>query len=491
MSPWSLPRNLSVRSKLIMGVATVHLVLMTVFVLDLVHRQRDFLLQEASASALKQARLTADAASSWVLADDVAGMAEVLESSHQGSSLRYALIADPQGQVLAHTDRRRVGQFLSDPVSLAALQATSAPQIWQTDRHTIHSSAPITVDNRIIGWVLLGLDTTPTYAHLNYVSLNGLIYTLVAILAGTAFAWLLARSMLRQLHLLLQGADRLGDNRLDQPVPVINQDEIGRVAQALNNAMGSLRDSQAKVQEEMAERRRAEQDIRYLSRRLMDSSEEERKRIGHDLHDELGQMITGFQFGLQSLSETLPQDPAQAGQICGSLVNQAEEMGDTISRIACHLWPATLEHLGLSVALQSHVREFNRRLPELHVNFCTQECPARLPSRLELVCFRIIQEALNNIARHAQAENVEISLQVRDAHLRLMIRDDGQGMAAAVFSGRDRRPRHGIGILGMRERAATTGGRLHIVSAPGEGCTIWADLPIIWEEESLGCEAAS
>ncbi|MCB2188595.1 MAG: HAMP domain-containing protein [Deltaproteobacteria bacterium] len=476
----------SIRTKLILGVAFVHLVLMTVFVVDLAQRQRVFLLQEATNAALKQASLTAAAASSWVLADDLAGIEEVLQTSQENTPLRYALIADPQGLVLAHTDRRLAGKYLDDPSSRQVLQKAQGTQVWHNDQHTIHVAAPILADERNIGWVFLGLDTTPTEEHLALVTTSGLRYTLVAIAVGAVFAWLLARYILRQLNPLLAGVDRLGNDRLDQPIPIINQDEIGKVGRALNTAMQALRQSRDEIEREVAERRRAEQDIRYLSQKLIGSSEEERKRIGHDLHDELGQMITSFQFGLQSMTEILRHDPAQASQLCGQLANQAEEMGDAIHRIASFLWPATLEHMGLLVATQAYLNEVNQRLPGLKINFTPQNLAGRLDPRLELVCFRIIQEALTNITRHSKARSVEVGISRENGWLSLSIRDDGEGFAPEGDEEYLCAKGGGIGIMGMRERAASVGGSLRINSASGQGCRIEAQIPLTSDLETRG-----
>jgi signal transduction histidine kinase len=250
------------------------------------------------------------------------------------------------------------------------------------------------------------------------------------------------------------------------------------VGQALNNAMVALRRSRDEIEREVTERRRAEQDIRHLSQKLLGSGEEERKRIGHDLHDELGQMITSFQFGLQSMAGLLPQDPGQAAQLCGQLAGQAEEMGEAIHRIASFLWPATLEHMGLAVATRSYLNEVNQRQRQLRIDFSAQGLEKRLDPRLELVCFRIIQEAMTNITRHSKASKVAVEMAVAKGWLSLTISDDGAGFSPEDEGGHFCAQGEGIGVLGMRERAASLGGGLRIESSPGRGCRILAELPL-------------
>ena len=204
----------SLRLKLIAGVALVHLILMTILVADLVQRQKSFLLSELAQRAINHARVIAVTASSWVVADDLVGMEEVLTSSAEGGDLRYAMIVDPKGRVLAHTERDKIGEYLRDETSLAVLSGEQKPRLIASDSRTLYAAAPVSVEHRLIGWSLLALDKTATNAYLSYVTRTGIYYTLAAILAGTVFAIFLARSILHQLSLLLQGVDRLANDQL-------------------------------------------------------------------------------------------------------------------------------------------------------------------------------------------------------------------------------------------------------------------------------------
>lgn len=475
--------DLQIREKLIFSVICVHVVLMTLFVADMQHRQRSFLLEAAEAGALKQAGLTADAAAFWVIADDAAGMNEVLQLSRQNTPVRYAFIMDMRGQVLAHTNREQLGTFINDTEILRVLHSPKQARVWNSDEKLIQVAAPIMVEDDTLGWVMLGMGTAPTFDHLRKIGLDGLLYTITAIILGAVAAWLLANIVLRQLGLILQGVDRMQNNDLGTPIPVVVDDEIGKVARALNRAMSSLSQSAEKLQKEMHERAEAQQRIRHLSRRLMDGSEEERKRIGHDLHDELGQSVTGFQFALHSLRDLLPHGTKDAGELCDKLIGYAEEMGDSIRRIAANSWPAALEHMGLVVAGRAFIRECAKRSPNIRFIFedtlPEDDNPHRLDPRLELACYRIIQESVNNALRHAEAAHISVEIHEQEHHIILQITDDGCGFDIQKTPGQYSSEQGGIGLIGMHERAAALDGTLHVLSSPGNGCCIEACLPLL------------
>ena len=468
----------SLRLKLIAGVALVHLILMTILVADLVQRQKSFLLSELAQRAINHARVIAVTASSWVVADDLVGMEEVLTSSAEGGDLRYAMIVDPKGRVLAHTERDKIGEYLRDETSLAVLSGEQKPRLIASDSRTLYAAAPVSVEHRLIGWSLLALDKTATNAYLSYVTRTGIYYTLAAILAGTVFAIFLARSILHQLSLLLQGVDRLANDQLDQPVPIVSHDEVGRVSFALNDAARSLRESRARLQQEMSEREKAEQDFRSLSRRQIGMIEEERKRIAQDLHDEFGQALTGVQFGLMSLQRELPAGGVPLREKCDQLATLVGQMGNSIDTIASDLRPAALDHLGLVPALESFLSELSRRGFGLKTELEAVGFNRRLDPEVELACYRIIQESLTNIAKHAKATRAEIRLTVSYPNVILTIRDDGQGFGLQEAPDNEQVSPHRLGILGMRERAAAVGGSFEIRSGGASGSLIRVELPV-------------
>ena len=473
----------SIRRKLVLGVAFVHLLLMTIFVFDLVERQRNFLWDELTQRTLHHADILAISSAPWVLSDDLVGMEEVVEGSARGSGVRHAMIVDPSGRILAHTDRRKLGQYLVDASSLAALAGERSARVYQQSETTIHALSPILAAGRLIGWSILAVDKSPTSAHLAYVTRTGAIYTLAAIAIGTLFAMLLARSILRQLRLLLRGVDNLQRDILDKPVDILTNDEVGKVAKAFNRALASLAESRTRLTSEIAERTRVEEALRTLSRRQVVVIEEERKRIARDLHDELGQTLAGMQFCLRSLQGEAGRSSTGVSGTYTQLSNEVERMGISIHRIANDLRPATLDHLGLVPAIQAFVADQKLLIGD-RMAICIDSAGfhRRLPPEVEMIAYRIVQEGLTNVIKHAEATNVDVLLTITHPALIVTIRDNGIGIGSQPPGETTLALEKGVGLLGMQERAASIGGRVEVRSRRDGGTILRAELPYLKEK---------
>ncbi len=209
-----------------------------------------------------------------------------------------------------------------------------------------------------------------------------------------------------------------------------------------------------------------------IAGRLLAAQEEERKRISRDLHDEMNQRIAVLCFQVQSLQTSfLPSsEPHQALQ---KLYDELALLSDDIRRFAHQLHPSILRDLGLSQAIQSLVHEVGKREG---ISMALEDKITNEPLPEEVACcgYRLAQEALQNIVKHAQASCVRITMEQDSKEVRLSIVDDGQGFE----------PNHvhsqtpGLGLVGMMERVQLLGGQIRIKSAPGKGTAIQAFLPL-------------
>jgi PAS domain S-box-containing protein len=237
------------------------------------------------------------------------------------------------------------------------------------------------------------------------------------------------------------------------------------------------------LQAEILQRQRAEEANLVVLRRLAEAEETERGRISRELHDRLGQDLTALKLGLQNLRRQGPF----AEEVLESLSKQeklAEDLMRDLHRLAWELRPPALDDLGLKLALQRLVDEWSRNTgvnADLHTGRGLGE--RRLPHDFETTLYRIAQEALTNVARHAKAQRVCVLLERRPGYVSLIVEDDGCGFdaqsALAARAGQGR-----LGLLGMQERAKLAGGSLTIESAPGGGATVFARLPLQPEAEN-------
>jgi signal transduction histidine kinase len=211
--------------------------------------------------------------------------------------------------------------------------------------------------------------------------------------------------------------------------------------------------------------------LQSLSRQLVRIQESERRAVSLELHDEAGQSLTSLQVGLHLL-ESKVDDPAAVKTGIADLRRQVEELMVSIHRLASNLRPASLDHVGLSAAVQQMVEALNlQEGPEVEFEGGGLG-PGRLPEFTETALYRIAQAALANAVQHSRAKSASVLLERREGRIVVVVEDDGVGFdpIMAFHSGR-------LGLLGMRERAEMLGGTLTVESSEGKGTTIVAEVP--------------
>ncbi len=226
-------------------------------------------------------------------------------------------------------------------------------------------------------------------------------------------------------------------------------------------------------------RRRAEEELHKSHRQLRELSaslqavrEEERARIARELHDELGQHLTGLKMDLSWMGARLrPDQSALAGKI-SAMKALIDTTVASMRRIASELRPTVLDDLGLVPAVEWLANDFAKR-SGIRVVLDTDDVCAKLDNTVATSVFRIIQESLTNVAKHAGASTVNLSLKRAEGRLTVEVRDDGRGMPADPGERKS-----GFGVIGMQERAYMLGGQLNIFSEPGEGTTVQAVIPL-------------
>ncbi|MGZ9234462.1 MAG: PAS domain S-box protein [Anaerolineales bacterium] len=209
--------------------------------------------------------------------------------------------------------------------------------------------------------------------------------------------------------------------------------------------------------------------LQSLSRRLVEIQENERRYISRELHDEAGQVLTSLLVDLRLLEKNI-SEPKILQKIVTEMEGSLNGFIENLHRIAMALRPASLDHVGLVAALRQQAESIAEK-HGLKISFTSSGVEERLPTNIETVLYRIVQEALTNIVRHARATRADVMLTVRDGNLIVIIEDDGIGFDPEVAPTGNH-----LGLFGMRERTEMIDGKLMIESAPGKGTTIMMEV---------------
>jgi signal transduction histidine kinase len=209
-----------------------------------------------------------------------------------------------------------------------------------------------------------------------------------------------------------------------------------------------------------------------LAGRLETVREEERTHIARELHDGLGQSLTALKFDLAWLAGKLSKTNSALSQKAHSITAQIDDTIKTVRRISTELRPGMLDDFGLAAAIEWYAQEFQERTG-IHCDCSAVLREPPLSRSQATALFRICHETMTNVARHAKATRVRISLIVQDHAVRLQVQDNGRGMLVGMPTGT-----HSLGIVGMRERAALLDGALVISETPGGGVTVTVSIPL-------------
>jgi len=302
----------------------------------------------------------------------------------------------------------------------------------------------------------------------------------LTIMVALLFAWGMARSLTRPLRILTQAARRIAEGNLDEPIKPLGDDEIMRMT--LNTSMEAIaegkRELERKVQERTQELRSLNQELQKekesrgeLLRKLILAQEEERKRIARELHDETSQDLATFLLSIETSSS------AASGEIKDGFLRMkimANRALDSIHRLIYDLRPSVLDDLGLSSAIR-WIAENRLEAMGIDVSIDIVGAERRVKPEVEICLFRIGQEAISNIVRHAEANAVKITLRFGSGSILLEVEDNGRGFDLnSVLTSADK----SLGLLGMKERASLLDGNLSVISTPQTGTRVTVEIPV-------------
>lgn len=435
-----------------------------------------------------------------MLASDFDRIQETFDAIGVDPRIRTLVLLDPQGRVIFAPGRRDVGRRLDNaqptcqPCHQLPPEERPSGVVVEADGQPVFRSMQ-PVENRpecsrchdpelpLLGLLLTDLSIEPVESALaldlerNFAWWMGTVIV-TALLANFA----VHRWVLRRLGALTAAMERMGTKNLVGRLPEEPADEIGRLSRTFN-AMADQVAAREQENETLSQELRARaQERGELLGQVITAQEDERKRLARELHDQLGQELSSTAVTIEIAQRAAEQNPQATREHLEQAQRLLAEATDRMDDLIHGLRPPALDDLGLEAALRTlAARVLGPAGAAFQID--TADRLGRLPPAVETAVFRIVQESLTNVLRHARASRVVIRLRRRAGFLVGEVEDDGVGFdpdLATVEGDRARR----LGLLGMRERAMQLGGEIAIRSIPGKGSTVTVRIPL--GEESDG-----
>jgi signal transduction histidine kinase len=420
-------------------------------------------------------------------------------------------LLDDQGIVIASSNPERVFACSDRSNVLGNLIATRQKAVLQC--HRCHESGGNSGSDRSTDILAFApLQAAPwgvavrepesaVYAPSDYLRWHFAILGVLVIGSALGLGFAISRSIVSPIQDLTKAASRIAGGELSQPVEIHSSGEIGILGESfesmrikLAKSLETLTDSNLELERRVEYRTReldtSRSRLAFLLDKVMTAQEEERRRIARELHDETLQATAALGLALEIAAISLDKESLTSEEL-HRLKETVDQLIDGMNAIIQDLRPPMLDDLGLNAALRWFLdhRLAGKNIPYhllLSDGFrrAMDAMPETEQKKLELSLFRIIQEAVNNAAKHSRASQITVTLTGDFEEVRILVQDNGTGFDIEKFFQKARTERKGYGIVGIRERAALLGGRLDLNSAQGEGTTLTVRLPITQEAQN-------
>lgn len=504
-SPWF---KLTLRAKLTLLIEGLVILVVVVTGVITTLREKGTLEDELRKRGLALANDLAKFSERPVLSQDWATLRRFVNHTMKQEYVRYVSIVDPVGKVLMHSDLSQVGtidnKILQGGICNSPGPTYSHAHLMKEEEVYYDICAPVEVSGVGLGTVFLGYSYSAVANEIATARRQIILIGLATILIGGVFAYFLATFISMPIRRITEAMEEVANGDTFSPLMINRNDEIGTLANSFNKMAedlgrhrkhlevlveertAELESANEQLQQEIVERKRAEEDLRQSQEQLRDLAlhlqhirEEERSRIAREIHDELGQALTALKMDVHWLGLRLPTDQQVQMHKIKSMSGLIDTTVQAVRRISSELRPGLLDDLGLTAAIEWQAQEFCSRAG-LRCDIRSEPEDIILDQARSIALFRIFQEALTNIARHAQATQVEVILEENTETVEMEIRDNGKGITAEQLVASK-----SFGILGIQERVHALGGELSISGAPDQGTIVHVSLPL-GPKENLG-----
>ena len=499
------PRNwfsgLSLRAKATLGMILPMILILFIFTIIEYENHQTFMLNNLSLLASHSGRVVESNLRQEMLNSDFVELQRLLDSIGKTEEFRVVYLLDTSGRVIFSPQKKDVGMRLdnhkpdcqpchhlppSQRPGSVVVKASDGERVFRSMQVIENSSECARchgTEQRIIGLLLTDIPIGPLEGPLKTHTIEDLIWWTGTILVVVLIVnFVMGRFVLQRLENLAQEITGFGQGQMPAPAANASMDEIGQLASTFHTMARQVeaRNAENNALSERLQRQSSQRG--ELLKQLITIQEDERKRVARDLHDQLGQSLTGLSFKVVAAQQKLFSNPDLALK---ELIQTQTLISDTAKQMydmILALRPSVLDDMGLAAALRSHIE---RTLDGTGIGFNIDDSglSKRLPPEMETTLYRVFQEALVNIVRYSKAASVQIKLHCTDGIFEGEVSDNGRGFDLHSVR-RDGSKPHGLGLVGMQERIELIGGCLEILTQPGCGTTLKIHIPL--EEEHNG-----
>jgi signal transduction histidine kinase len=485
----------SLRTKVTIGVALPLLLVLGLFTTIQFGRHRAILLDNLSILASNAGQVIKNNLRHEMLQSDFEGVQQLLDSIAENEAYQGLYLLDTSGEVIFAPQGEQVGSRFDDSQPdcqpchrLPAEMRPSSVVVTNADgQRVFRSMQPIENDEacngchdlekHLLGVLLIDLSIAAIEPPITTYLRENLLWWAATILTAVLVVNLaLSRFVVGRIENLSGAISLFGHG---QPLPPLDDnrtDEIGQLAEAFRD-MAEKVESRRKENHTLSERLRRQSSQRgELLKKLITAQEDERKRVARELHDELGQVFGGLALRLQAMERYLSSDTDQALKQLNQTRDLVADGTDRMYDLILDLRPTALDDLGLVAALRTHAERLTQEAG-IAFELDAGGMNGRLPPELETALYRIFQEALSNVVRHARASKLSVTLVCNNGTFEGNIVDNGRGFDLTTIQANGDSAR-GLGLLGMQERVTQCGGRLEITSHHGRGTQIDILVPL-------------
>jgi signal transduction histidine kinase len=452
----------SLRFRLIASVVTIEIIMLSLLVwnnISVIQTTHTDRLRDTAASMVQQ---IANTSGNYMMAVDYATLEDYLSNTLSYKELAYIVVVDRDNSAV---------------ISLGKTPSLPWPQ---ADQHPaqVHDGIydvvkEINVAGLPMGRLLMGFSLSLMEDAISKSRNRGVFIAAIEIFLTVIVTVLIGLGFTRRLGILANAAAEVEAGDYTVTVPTEIDDEVGKTAHAFNRMVAEVSHRTRQLQQEKAKTQNLFTENRMLIHASLVIQEEERKNLALELHDEMGQCLTAIQADAEIIRDISQGKDQRIETSANAIMDVSSRVYDVVHSMMRRLRPGVLDNLGLIEALKDEIDAWNSRNIETQCEFNYSGELQNLDEHSNIMLYRIVQEGLTNIAKHAAASHVLIEMQQLGNTLQLVINDNGRGIELNPA-----RNIKGLGLIGMRERVETIDGDFNIESAPGKGFRIKITVPL-------------